>query len=127
MIQVFLDEHIYCANNSRCKIRPKIFTNISIIGYVNELFIGFQHAISMELVELMTGQSLKDFTVHINRYPHPPYVQDLAVEALMYIFPMFIMLSFSYTAVNIIRTITIEKELQLKVTTIAFPHPFQNL
>ncbi|OWR47004.1 ATP-binding cassette sub-family A member 7 [Danaus plexippus plexippus] len=85
-------------------------------GYVNELFIGFQHAISMELVELMTGQSLKDFTVHINRYPHPPYVQDLAVEALMYIFPMFIMLSFSYTAVNIIRTITIEKELQLKET-----------
>ncbi|XP_045771590.1 ATP-binding cassette sub-family A member 2-like [Maniola jurtina] len=85
-------------------------------GYVNEMFIALQHAISMELVSQITGENLRMFRVNLQRYPHPSYVEDLAVEALMFIFPMFFMLSFSYTAVNIVRAVTIEKELQLKET-----------
>lgn len=82
---------------------------------MNEMFIALQHAISMELVSRITGENLRMFRVNLQRYPHPSYVEDLAVEALMFIFPMFFMLSFSYTAVNIVRAVTIEKELQLKV------------
>ncbi|XP_052740190.1 phospholipid-transporting ATPase ABCA3-like [Bicyclus anynana] len=85
-------------------------------GYVNEMFIALQHAISMELVSRLTGVNLRTFRVNLQRYPHPSYVEDLAVEALMFIFPLFVMLSFSYTAVNIVRSVTLEKELQLKET-----------
>ncbi|XP_050346196.1 ATP-binding cassette sub-family A member 2-like isoform X2 [Nymphalis io] len=85
-------------------------------GYVNEMFIAIQHAISMELISRLTNINMQSFNVKIQRYPHAPYIEDIAVQALSLIFPMFFMLSFSYTAVNIIRVITIEKELQLKET-----------
>lgn len=79
------------------------------------MFIAIQHVVSMELISQLTKKNLHNFNVHLQRYPHPPYVEDLALEGLSIIFPMFFMLSFTYTAVNIIRTVTIEKELQLKV------------
>nr|QBP34375.1 ATP-binding cassette sub-family A2 [Trichoplusia ni] len=85
-------------------------------GYVNEMFIALQHVISNELISRATGEDLKSFRINIQRYPHPPYIQDLAVDVLQFMFPMFIMLSFSYTAVNIARAVTVEKELQLKET-----------
>lgn len=81
------------------------------------MFIALQHVISMELVSRLTGENLRTFPVNLQRYPHPSYVEDVVVEALMFIFPMFFMLSFSYTAVNIVRSVTIEKELQLKVSS----------
>lgn len=84
-------------------------------GYVNEMFIALQHEISSELVSRLTGQDLKTFKVNIQRYPHPPYTSDPAANILRIMFPMFIMLSFSYTATNIVRAIAVEKELQLKV------------
>ncbi|KAJ8730119.1 hypothetical protein PYW07_017157 [Mythimna separata] len=85
-------------------------------GYVNEMFIALQHVVSTELITRVTGLDLKSFNVNIQRYPHPPYVNDLAVDLLQFMFPMFIMLSFSYTAVNIARAVAVEKELQLKET-----------
>nr|QJX58398.1 truncated ATP-binding cassette sub-family A member 2 [Pectinophora gossypiella] len=84
-------------------------------GYVNEMFIALQHMISSELVSKVAGVNL-DFDVHIQRYPHPAYIMDLAKEALQFLFPSFIMISFSYTAINIIRSVTVEKEMQLKET-----------
>lgn len=87
-----------------------------ILGYVNELFIALQHVISTELISRITGVNLRNFNVAIRRYSHPSYVDDLVVEALQLLFPMFMILSFSYTAVNIVRAVTVEKELQLKVS-----------
>ncbi|CAK1547174.1 unnamed protein product [Leptosia nina] len=83
-------------------------------GYVNEMFIALQNSISMELISRLTNTDLNNFDVHIQRYPHPAFIEDLAVDALNFIFPMFVMISFSYTAVNIVRAITLEKEKQLK-------------
>lgn len=85
-------------------------------GYVNEMFLALQQVISTELVERVTGLDLKSFKVNIQRFPHPPYVQDSVVTLLQFMFPLFIMLSFSYSAVNTARAIAVEKELQLKVT-----------
>lgn len=84
-------------------------------GYVNEMFLALQHMLSTELISLLTDEDIRTFQVNVQRYPHPPYIQDQAQEALQLLFPMFMMLSFSYTAVNIIKAITVEKELQLKV------------
>ncbi|XP_050667150.1 phospholipid-transporting ATPase ABCA3-like [Leptidea sinapis] len=83
-------------------------------GYVNEMFIALQHSISMELISRQTNLDLENFTVNIQRFPHPPYLQDLAVEFLTYIFPLFVIISFSYTSVNIVSAVTTEKENQLK-------------
>ncbi|CAB3224165.1 unnamed protein product [Arctia plantaginis] len=86
-------------------------------GYVNELFIPLQHAISMELISKMTGQNMRSlYTINIERYPHPPYWEDQSLSVLKILFPMFILLSCSYTAINIVRAIVVEKELQLKET-----------
>lgn len=85
-------------------------------GYVNEMFIAIQHMISTELIRRFTGEDSSSFNFHLNRYPHPAYVKDSSTEVLQYIFAMFMMLSFSYTALNIVRAITVEKELQLKVS-----------
>ncbi|KAL4712265.1 hypothetical protein ACJJTC_004027 [Scirpophaga incertulas] len=85
-------------------------------GYVTEMFIALQHMISTTLISKLTGESMRSFNVNLQRYPHPVYVQDLAVDALQILFPTFILLSFSYTAVNITRAVTVEKELQIKET-----------
>lgn len=88
-------------------------------GYTNELFIAIMHAMSMELIERRTGKNLSAFIVYMQRYPHPPYVKDYELKTLQMVFPLFIVLSFSYTAVNIVRAVTVEKELELKVKTVS--------
>lgn len=80
------------------------------------MFIALQHAVSSEIISRITGENLTEFDVNIQRYPHPPYVQDIAVEFLQFLLPLFLTLTFSYTAVNIVRAVTLEKELQLKVS-----------
>ncbi|KAF9424045.1 hypothetical protein HW555_000754 [Spodoptera exigua] len=85
-------------------------------GYVNEMFIALQQVISTELISRSTGVDMSEFRVYLQRYPHPPYIKDMALDLLQFMFPMFIMLSFSYTAINITRAVTVEKELQLKET-----------
>lgn len=72
--------------------------------------------ISTELISRCTGEDLSSFRFVLNRYPHPEYVQDFAADMLQFLFAMFIVLSFSYTAVNLVRAITVEKEMQLKVS-----------
>ncbi|XP_072932012.1 phospholipid-transporting ATPase ABCA3-like [Epargyreus clarus] len=96
---------------------PKSWEGGNDPGYINEMFIALQYAISTELIAQITDDpSVRQFDLRMQRYPHPPYLEDLAIEALQFLFPMFIMLSFSYTTVNIVRAVTVEKELQLKET-----------
>ncbi|XP_052759277.1 phospholipid-transporting ATPase ABCA3-like [Galleria mellonella] len=85
-------------------------------GYMHEMFVQLQHFISMELISRISGENLRRFKVNIQRFPHPAYVEDLAIELMQALFPMFIIISFSYTAINITRAVTLEKELQLKET-----------
>lgn len=77
------------------------------------------HVISMELISLRTGRDLSSYIVYMKRYPYPPFIKDYELKTLQIVFPMFIMLSFSYTAVNIVRAITLEKELELKVIAVS--------
>lgn len=80
------------------------------------MFIALQHSISMELITRLTQTDLRNLPVSIQRYPHPTYTSDLAVQALITLFPFFILLSFCYPAINLVRAVTLEKELQLKVS-----------
>lgn len=82
------------------------------------MFIALQHSVSMELISRLAETDLRRVDVNIQRYPHPAYTSDLAVQLLIAMFPFFILLSFCYSAINIVRAVTIEKELQLKVLVI---------
>ncbi|KAM3964373.1 phospholipid-transporting ATPase ABCA3 [Aphomia sociella] len=85
-------------------------------GYVYEMFTQLQHFISLELISRITGEDVRTFDINLQRFPHPAYLNDLAVDMLQAMFPLFIIISYTYTAINITRAVTIEKELQLKET-----------
>lgn len=84
-------------------------------GYTREMFIPIMHVTSMALIKRRTGRDLSKFIVYQQRYPHPPWRKDIVLKSFQLVFPLFVMLSFSYTVVNIVRAITLEKELELKV------------
>lgn len=79
------------------------------------MFIALQHAISTALMSSITGEPLQAFDIKLQRFPHPPYVEDFSAEVFQMLFPTFLMVSFSYAAITTVRAITTEKELQLKV------------
>lgn len=59
---------------------------------------------------------LENITVVVQRFPYPSYVNDLFVLAIQNQLPLLLMLSFTYTSLNIVRAVVHEKEKKLKVT-----------
>lgn len=114
---LFLMSHLFTVlGSSLSSVYWKNNTFSYYAGYVNELFIALQHSISTELISRLTGQDIRTlFDVLVQRFPHPPYWEDNSLAVLKLLFPMFLMLSTSYSAINIVRAIVVEKELQLKV------------
>ncbi|GBP54717.1 ATP-binding cassette sub-family A member 3 [Eumeta japonica] len=84
-------------------------------GYISELFIALQHSVSMELVSRLTDVDLRGYPISVQRFPHPAYLHDFATELLQYLLPTFFLISFSYAVVNLVKSVTLEKEMQLKV------------
>uniref|UniRef100_A0AAG5D3R1 ABC transporter domain-containing protein n=1 Tax=Anopheles atroparvus TaxID=41427 RepID=A0AAG5D3R1_ANOAO len=82
-------------------------------SYYNEGFLAIQGAISRAVVSRRTG-AVNLPTVHVQRYPYPPYYDDAILEALQQLLALIIVLSFFYTFINTVKYITIEKEKQLK-------------
>ncbi|XP_040176029.1 ATP-binding cassette sub-family A member 3-like [Anopheles arabiensis] len=82
-------------------------------SYYSEGFLGIQGAISRALLgRRLPGVDLP--TVHVQRYPYPPYYDDAILEALQQLLALIIVISFFYTCINTVKYITIEKEKQLK-------------
>lgn len=54
--------------------------------------------------------------VVIQRFPYPPYIEDIIGFILEFAFPFLFLIAFLYNCINNIKYITIEKELQLKET-----------
>lgn len=80
------------------------------------MFIAIQHVISLELISRVSGEDLRDFHINVQKLPYPTHVDDVALTVFPQIMPLLIVMSFTYTAINIVRAITVEKELQLKVS-----------
>lgn len=51
------------------------------------------------------------------RFPYPPFVQDRLLPALISFISIFIIFSYTYSAVRTIKLVTVEKETQMKVST----------
>lgn len=54
--------------------------------------------------------------LRIQRFPYPAYIEDIIGIILEFAFPSLFLIGFLYNCINIIKYITVEKELQLKET-----------
>lgn len=79
-----------------------------------------QHAVDRAIMQYHANASstslLENITVVVQRFPYPAYVNDLFLIAIQNQLPLLLMLSFTYTSLNIVRAVVHEKEKKLKVT-----------
>ncbi|KAF2983683.1 hypothetical protein EK904_002055 [Melospiza melodia maxima] len=87
-------------------------------GYLREGFLAVQHAVDRAIMQYHGGASsaslLENVTVVVQRFPFPAYVNDLFLLAIQNQLPLLLMLSFTYTSLNIVRAVVHEKEKKLK-------------
>nr|CAD7595204.1 unnamed protein product [Timema genevievae] len=83
-------------------------------GYFPEGFLALQHAVSSSLTEYFNRGKKVIPTVQMQRFPYPAYYDDPLLPALVLFVAIVIMLSFSYTSIYVVKSITLEKEHQLK-------------
>uniref|UniRef100_A0A8C2U6F2 ATP binding cassette subfamily A member 3 n=1 Tax=Coturnix japonica TaxID=93934 RepID=A0A8C2U6F2_COTJA len=87
-------------------------------GYIREGFLAVQHAVDRAIMQYHANSSatnlLENVTVVVQRFPYPSYVNDLFVLAIQNQLPLLLMLSFTYTSLNIVRAVVHEKEKKLK-------------
>jgi ATP-binding cassette subfamily A (ABC1) protein 3 len=93
---------------------------VSIAGYYDEGFLYLQQAIDMSLARIIlpandSKRILEDYTIKLQRFPYPPYIDDKFLFTLQGILPIVLILSFLFPVVNIIKSVIIEKERRLKV------------
>lgn len=86
-------------------------------GYSSEMFLAIQDSVSRGIIRQKTSKAYNT-KVHMQRLPQVSFREDPLLIVLERFITIIIMLSFSYTFVNTVRVITIEKELQLKVNNI---------
>ncbi|CRK89801.1 CLUMA_CG003438, isoform A [Clunio marinus] len=84
-------------------------------GYINQGFIQIQNAIDKQIIHETSNLTLEDLPkLFIRRFPYPSYVLDIVGFILEFALPSLFLIGFLYNNINIIKYITIEKELQLK-------------
>ncbi|KAJ3601486.1 hypothetical protein NHX12_032454 [Muraenolepis orangiensis] len=54
--------------------------------------------------------------VVVSRFPYPPFIYDVFILAIQNQLPLLLVLSFTYTSLNIVRAVVQEKERKLKVS-----------
>lgn len=87
-------------------------------GYYREGFIPMQAAISRAFIKTMKSNigfpESEVPKIYLQRFPYPAYLDDVLLVGLESFIPLFMVVSFLYTSINIVKYITVEKEKQLK-------------
>lgn len=90
-------------------------------GYQREGFLLLQHHLSMAAAKVILGneselQNEVENRTHflVRQFPFPPYVFDVYLFALSILFPAIVVFSFIYPAVNLSKSLVVEKEKRLK-------------
>uniref|UniRef100_A0A8C3SVY6 ATP binding cassette subfamily A member 3 n=1 Tax=Chelydra serpentina TaxID=8475 RepID=A0A8C3SVY6_CHESE len=98
--------------------REAKFSDGGTPGYIREGFLAVQHAVDRAIMQYHANTSatllLEGVTVAVRRFSYPPYVNDLFLLAIQNQLPLLLMLSFTYTSLNIVRAVVHEKEKKLK-------------
>uniref|UniRef100_A0A8C2PU12 ATP binding cassette subfamily A member 3 n=1 Tax=Cyprinus carpio TaxID=7962 RepID=A0A8C2PU12_CYPCA len=102
--EIMLESHEYCM----C-----LWT-----GYYREGFLQVQHAVDRAIMKAYNSTAaealLKQAQVLLARFPYPVFIYDVFILAIQSQLPLLLVLSFTYTSLNIIRAVVQEKERKLK-------------
>lgn len=89
------------------------------VGYFREGFLAVQHAVNQAIMRSYnsTGAAwlLSHTRVVLRRFPFPPFIYDVFILAIQNQLPLLLVLSLTYTSLNIVRAVVQEKERKLKV------------
>ncbi|CAG7819973.1 unnamed protein product, partial [Allacma fusca] len=86
----------------------------SEMKYVNLGLAQIQEIVERAVIEIRTGKSMDGIEVYLQQVPFPCYTDDEYIRYIMNFFPLFMVLSWIYSAAMMIKTIVYEKETQLK-------------
>lgn len=84
--------------------------------YFSDGFLPIQEAIGKTFMKMTCTDDNCKFIpkIQLHRYPYPPYVHDILLDAMERAVALFIILSFVYPIICTVRFIAVEKEMQLK-------------
>lgn len=89
-------------------------------GYYREGFLAVQHAVDRAIMQAYNRTAadalLLQTSVFLSRFPFPPFIYDVFILAIQNQLPLLLVLSFTYTSLNIVRAVVQEKEKELKVS-----------
>uniref|UniRef100_A0A3P9HLW0 ATP-binding cassette, sub-family A (ABC1), member 3b n=1 Tax=Oryzias latipes TaxID=8090 RepID=A0A3P9HLW0_ORYLA len=89
-------------------------------GYFREGFLAVQHAVDRAIMHSYNRTAaaalLRQTRVVLSRFPYPAFIYDVFILAIQNQLPLLLVLSFTYTALNIVRAVVQEKERKLKVS-----------
>ncbi|XP_059204278.1 phospholipid-transporting ATPase ABCA3 [Centropristis striata] len=87
-------------------------------GYFREGFLTVQHSVDRAIMRSYNKTSaaplLRQTRVVLSRFPYPPFIYDVFILAIQNQLPLLLVLSFTYTSLNIVRAVVQEKERKLK-------------
>ncbi|KAK1877293.1 ATP-binding cassette sub-family A member 3 [Dissostichus eleginoides] len=89
-------------------------------GYYREGFLAVQHAVDRAIMRSFNRTSasslLRQTRVVLSRFPYPAFIYDVFILAIQNQLPLILVLSFTYTSLNIVRAVVQEKERKLKMS-----------
>lgn len=78
-----------------------------------------QHAVDRAIMHSYNRTAaaplLRQIRVVLSRFPYPAFIYDVFILAIQNQLPLVLVLSFTYTSLNIVRAVVQEKERKLKV------------
>ncbi|KAM6914527.1 phospholipid-transporting ATPase ABCA3 [Lycodopsis pacificus] len=87
-------------------------------GYFREGFLAVQHAVDRAIMRSCNRTAAASLLPHIrvvlSRFPYPAFIYDVFILAIQNQLPLLLVLSFTYTSLNIVRAVVQEKERKLK-------------
>jgi ATP-binding cassette subfamily A (ABC1) protein 3 len=79
-------------------------------------FLTLQRAIDLAIInEFNPTFNSSNVSIHLRRYPFPPYKADNFVLVIQVWFPFLLVMSYIFAAINTVKNIVYEKERGLKV------------
>ena len=100
-------------------MKPDFYLFHLIVVYYEDGFLTLQHALHQSVINEITNNKIatnvSNFETLMQRFPYPPYVNDLFLVAIQTNFPFFIMLCMIFYSLSIPKEVTLEKERKLKV------------
>ncbi|XP_030852679.1 phospholipid-transporting ATPase ABCA1 isoform X2 [Strongylocentrotus purpuratus] len=88
--------------------------NIRDRKYFESGFIFIQDILEQAIIKVMTGKEDLGAGMYIKQFPYPCYINDLFVQSLSGVLPLFMIISWIFSVAMIIKGIVYEKERRLK-------------